>query len=132
MGLLIIVPFLALAGRAIFLLRRWLWREEFEARWRSNFWRGAGVGLVLGGWLAFYPHYSVANVRVRGFPFPIQIETRQNPSSPYESGALPVVVQIGSVITDMAIAVLLCVALVAVAAFFKTNRNPQPGVGPDS
>ena len=73
MGLLVILPFAALAGWVVWRIYRWLHGGDFGPGWRGRFWRFAAVGVALGIWFAFFAAYNVANKRLEGFPIPLAI-----------------------------------------------------------
>src|SRR5581483_10679994 len=64
MGLIVILPFAALAGWSIFALARWLRRGGYGPKWWRAFAILALIGLGLGIWFAFFLHYHVANTRL--------------------------------------------------------------------
>jgi dipeptide/tripeptide permease len=128
MGLLVILPFAALAAWSIFAIFRWLRRGNFGREWWRAFGILAAVGLLLGIWFAFFLEYKVANTRLAGFPIPVQIANREKPADPWVQSNLPVVVRLGGTITNLLAGVALCLAPIAAAAFFKENRMQH---GPD-
>ncbi len=123
MGFIIIIPFAALAGWAIFAIFRWLRRGGFDQKWWKAFSILACVGLALGIWFAFFIQYKVANTHLEGFPIPVEISTREKPDQPWVKSSMPEPIRIGGVIADFLSGVALCLAPIAVAAFFKEHRG---------
>jgi len=126
-GFIIILPFTALAGWSIIAIFRWLRRGAYERKWWRAFAILASVGLVLGILFTFFVQYKVANVHIEGFPIPIGIANRQKPDEPWVKSDIPISIRIGGMVTDLLSGVALCLAPIAVAAFFRENRakNPQ-------
>jgi uncharacterized membrane protein YfcA len=125
MGFIIIIPFAALAGWSIFAIFRWLRRGDFDRQWWKAFALLASAGLALGIWLTFFLQYKVANTHMEGFPIPVGISSREKPDAPWVKSVMPVPIRIGGVITNLLSGVALCLAPLAVAAFFKEHRAQQ-------
>jgi hypothetical protein len=130
MGFLVIIPFAALFGWSIFAIFRWLRRDGYEWKWWRAFAMLAAVGLALGIWLAFFLQYSVAKIHLQGFPIPISISNREQPDGPWVKSSMPLPVRLGGIITDLLSGIALCVAPIAVAAFFKEHRGKNPPGNP--
>ena len=130
MGFLIILPFGALAGWSIIAIFRWLRRGAFEQKWWRAFAILALVGLIIGVWFAFFLNYKVANAHLQGFPIPAHISSREKPGEPYVESDMPVPIRIGGWVTDLLSGVALCLAPIAVAAFFKEARATNPRFNP--
>jgi len=126
MGFIIIIPFAALAGWSIFAIYRWLRRGGFDRQWWKAFAVLASAGLALGIWFAFFMQYKVANTHLEGFPIPVGISNREKPGQPWVKSVMPVPIRLGGIVTDLLAGVALCLAPIAVAAFFKEHRE-QPG-----
>src|SRR5258708_4451675 len=129
MGFIIIIPFAALAGWAIFAIYRWLLRGNFGPKWWRAFGLLACAGLGLGVWFAFFLQYQVANARLAGFPIPVQISNREKPGAPWTGSELPAAVRYGGMLTNLLSGVALALAPIAVAAFFKENRMTRDQFG---
>ncbi len=129
-GFIIIIPFAVLAGWTVFALRRWLWRGDFEPRWRKRFAIHCCVGLALGIFFAFFMKYRVANAKLEGFPIPVAIANREKPGAEYQSSQMPMTIRVGGMLTDVLSGIALCLAPVAIGAFLKENHGklggPQP------
>ncbi len=123
MGFIIILPFAALAVWSIFAIFRWLHRGGYDRQWWRAYAGLTTVGLALGIWFAFFLHYQVANARLEGFPIPVGITNRDKPGAPWVKSNLPAPIRVGGKITDLLSGVALCLAPIAVAAFFKENRG---------
>src|SRR5581483_2675920 len=122
MGLIVILPFAALAGWSIFALARWLRRGGYGPKWWRAFAILALIGLGLGIWFAFFLHYHVVNTRLAGFPIPVQIISRENPSAPWVESRLPGFIRFGGTLTNLLAGIAICLVPIAVTAFFKENR----------
>ncbi|MDB6111766.1 MAG: hypothetical protein JWR69_3516 [Pedosphaera sp.] len=122
MGFIIIIPFTALAGWAIFAMFRWLRRGNFDRQWWNAFKLLVCAGIGLGVWFAFFLEYKVANTRLEGFPIPVQISNREKPTDPWVKAPLPAAIHYGGMLTNLLSGVALCLIPLAVAAFFKENR----------
>lgn len=133
MGFIVIIPIAALAGWGIFAIFRWLRRGGYDQQWWKAFGILAAVGLALGVWFAFFSRYKVANTHLEGFPIPVGIATRAKPDEPWLRSDMPAAIRLGGLVTDVLSGVAVCLAPIAVAAFFKENRSqPQhgrPGAG---
>jgi len=125
MGFIIIIPFAALAGWSIFAIFRWLRRGGFDRQWWKAFVFLASAGLALGIWFAFFLQYKVANTHLEGFPIPVGISNREKPGEPWVKSVMPVSIRLGGTVTDLLAGVALCVAPIAVAAFFKEHRGQK-------
>lgn len=129
-GFIIIVPIAALAGWSIFALRRWLWRGDFEPRWRRRFAIHCCVGIALGIFFAGFMKYHVANARMEGFPIPVVFATREKPEAEFQSARMPMTVRFGGMATNFLSGIALCLLPLAIAAFLKENKGklvgPQP------
>lgn len=123
MGFIIIIPFGALAAWAIFAIFQWLRRGRFGRQWWKAYALLACAGLALGIWFAFFMHYKMANTHLEGFPIPVGIANREKPDGPWVQSAMPRPIRIGGIITNLLSGVALCLAPLAVAAFFKENRG---------
>jgi hypothetical protein len=123
MGFIVIIPFAALAGWSIFAIARSLRRGGYDWKWWRAFALLACAGLALGIWFAFFLQYKVANTRLEGFPIPVQISSRENQTSPWVTSHLPAPIRLGGTVTNLLAGVALCLAPIAVAAFFKENRR---------
>lgn len=130
MGFIVILPLAALCVWSIYVIRRWVWREKFGPTWRRNYFFLAGIGLALGVKFAFFSHYQVSNARLDGFPIPTGIANRQKPEDPWEVSNLPPAIRFSGQITDVISGVALCLAPLAVGAFFKENRSQGPKPNP--
>jgi len=130
MGFLIILPFTALAGWSIFSIFRWLRRGVFDAKWWRAFTFLGLAGFALGIWATFFLEYKVANAHLEGFPIPIGIANREKPGEPWIKSAMPVSIRFGGAATDLLSGVALCLAPIAVAAFFKEHRGKDPQLNP--
>jgi hypothetical protein len=125
MGLLVVIPFGALAAFVIFRIHRWLRRGKFGPEW----WRAfrllslAGVGLGLGFVLLL--RYRVGNVHLEGFPIPLRIASRDTPEGPWAFAAIPTPVRAGAVITDLLYGVVICLTPLSLAAFIKENKGAK-------
>lgn len=84
------------------------------------------VGFALGVLFIFLVQYKVANMHIEGFPIPIGIANRQKPDEAWVKSDLPVSIRIGGMVTDLLSGIALCLAPIAVAAFFKENRAKHP------
>ncbi|MDB6019919.1 MAG: hypothetical protein JWR19_4408 [Pedosphaera sp.] len=129
MGFIIIIPFAALAGWSIFALFRWLRRGHYPPKWWRAFTLLAGSGLALGVWFAFFLEYKVGNIHIEGFPIPAGISQREKPTEPWVKSPLPAAIRYGAMITDLLSGVALCLAPIAVAAFFKENMIKRDADG---
>jgi hypothetical protein len=129
MGFIIIIPFAALAGWSIFATVRWLRRGKFGWKWWRAFGLLACAGLAVGIWFAFFVQYKVSNTRLEGFPIPVRISNRTQPADPWVSSALPPAIRVGGTLTNLLAGVALCLAPIAVAAFFKENRGQSDAYG---
>jgi hypothetical protein len=124
MGFIFILPIAALAGWSIFAIFRWLRRDGFGEEWWRAYMILAFFGLALGVVFAFFLQYTVANVHLEGFPIPVGISTREKPDAPWKkSEAMPVSIRCGGMFANLLSGVALCLAPIAVAAFFKQNRG---------
>ncbi|MDB6022127.1 MAG: hypothetical protein JWQ04_1984 [Pedosphaera sp.] len=132
MGFIVIIPFAALAGWAIFAIFRWLRRGGFGPKW----WRAFAIlglaGIAVGIWFAFFIQYKVANTHLEGFPIPVGIATRQKPGEPWNKSEMPLPIRIGGMITNLLSGVALCLAPIAVAAFVEENQGKGPFTNPNS
>lgn len=130
MGFIVILPIAALAGWSIFAIFRWLRRANFGAKW----WQAFGIlglaGLALGIWFGFFMHYQVAKVKLEGFPIPYGISNQESPDGPWRKGDMPPSVHVGAVVTDFLSGIALCLAPIAIAAFFKENAGKGPFTRP--
>lgn|SRR5579871_721732 len=122
-GFIIIVPFAALAGWSIFAIRRWLWRADFEPRWRKRYVIHFCAGLALGIVFVWVVKFPVANAKLEGFPIPIALANRENKDAPYQASHMPVTIRVGGMITDVLSGIALALAPVAIAAFLRENRG---------
>ena len=129
MGLLIILPFAAVAAWAIFAIYRWLRRRNFGGQWWRAFALLGFAGLGLGVWLAFFSEYTVANKRLDGFPIPVEIANREKPADPWVKSVLPGAIRFGGTITNLLFGIALGLVPLAVAAFFKENRGQRDAQG---
>jgi hypothetical protein len=130
MGFLFIVPLAVLAGWSIFAIQRWLKRGNYGPKWWRSFTLLACAGAVLGLWFALFQEYNVANKRIHGFPIPTQISERDKPANTGVGASMPIYIRIGGTVTDFLCGVAICLAPIAVAAFFKENRGKlEPGAG---
>jgi len=129
MGFLVIAPFAILAGWSIFSIYRWLRRSGYGPEWWKSFTILSCLGAGVGIWFAFFLAYNVANKRIEGFPIPLQIYGREKPTDPWATTPMPVSIRIGGIVTDWLCGVALCLAPIAVAAFFRENRFQRDGQG---
>jgi hypothetical protein len=129
-GFIVILPLAVLSVWSIYAIRRWVWREKFGPKWRRNYFILAALGLALGVKFTFFSHYQMANARLDGFPIPTGIATRQKPEDAWEVSNMPSAVRLGGQLTDLLSGIALCLAPVAVAAFFKENRSQGPVPNP--
>jgi hypothetical protein len=133
MGLIVIIPFGALAGWSIFAVVRWLRRGDFGREWWRALALAGAAGIALGICFAFVIQFHVANVHLEGFPIPAAISNRQKPTDPYIKADMPEFIRVGALGTDFLCGIALCLAPIAVAAFFKENKAknffilPRPG-----
>ncbi len=125
MGLLVIIPFGALAAFVIFRIQRWLRRGNFGPEWWRPFRLLALVGVALGLWFALFTRYNVGNVHLEGFPIPLKLATRDTPNSPWAYAAIPVVVRAGAAVTDLLYGVVICLAPLSLAAFINENKGAK-------
>jgi hypothetical protein len=123
MGFLVIIPFAALACFGIIGIFRWLRRGNYGREWWRAYTILALVGLGLGIFFGFFLEYKVANKRIAGFPIPLAISTHENDS--WTKQNLPPSVRYPGLITDLLSGVALCLAPIAIAAFFKENRGQK-------
>src|SRR5579864_8768151 len=100
MGFIIIIPFAALAAWAIFAIFRWLHRGRFGRQWWKAYALLACAGLAVGIWFAFFVQYKMANTRIKGFPIPVGITSREKPDGPWVQSAMPGPIRIGATITN--------------------------------
>jgi hypothetical protein len=129
MGLIVILPLTILAAWSIYAIFRWLRRGKFGGDWWRAFALLGCGGLALGVWFAFFSEYTVANKRLDGFPIPVEIANRENPSDPWVQAALPESIRFGGMVTNLLCGVALGLAPIAVAAFFKENRGQRDAQG---
>ena len=126
MGFIFILPIAALASWSIFAIFRWLRRVNFGPKW----WRAFGIlglaGLGLGVWFAFFLQYNVSNYHLEGFPIPVGISVREKPDAPWQKSDMPAAVRAGGIVTNVLSSVALCLAPIAIAAFFKENTGKGP------
>jgi len=128
MGLLVILPFAALAGWLIFQIHHWLFHGEFGPEWRRRFVMLAIVGIVLGAWLVFFCGYNVARMHMESFPIPTAIWSREHADKleePLVRHVLPPVIRGAAVITDFLCATVACLAPLALVAFITENRGQK-------
>jgi hypothetical protein len=125
MGLLVVIPFGALAAFVIFRIHRWLRRGNFGPEWWTAFRFLGGAGAVLGLVFVLFARYRVGNVHLEGFPIPLEITTRDTPDGPWVHASIPALVRAGSAITDLLYGVVICLAPISVAAFIKENRGKK-------
>jgi hypothetical protein len=130
MGFIVIIPLGALAGWAIVRIFLWLKGGDFGREWWRAFRLLALAGGGLGVWFAFFMRYQVANVRMVGFPVPVGISSRENPEAPWVQSQMPAMVREGARVADLMSGVALCLAPIALAAFFKENRGQKDFAGP--
>jgi hypothetical protein len=123
MGFLVILPFAALAGWSILSIYRWLRHGNFESQWWRAFATFGGGGLLLGIWLAFFSHYTVARISMQGFPIPVVIVTHSQPDGALVTSDMPFVIEWSGRITDVLCGIALCLAPIAIAAFIRENRG---------
>lgn len=124
MGFIIIIPFAALFGWIIFAIFRWLRNGGYERKWWRAYSALSAAGFVLGIWLALFSRYTVAKMRLEGFPIPIVIVSpNQTADSKFE---MPATVRIGAIITDVLGGMAICLAPIAVATFFRENKMKGP------
>jgi hypothetical protein len=133
MGFIVILPLGGLAAWSIFAIARWLRRGGYGVKWWRAFGLMAVAGLGLGVWFAFFLRYHVANVRLEGFPIPVQISSREGETSPWVRSDLPLAVRLGGTVANLLAGIAICLVPIAVAAFFNENRiqrdeygNPKP------
>ncbi len=125
MGFIIIIPFAVLAGWSIFAIFRWLRRGKYGRQWWKAFALLSCVGYVLGIWFAFFIQYKVANTHLEGFPIPVGISNREKPGEPWVKSNMPASIRIGGMVTDVLAGIAICLAPLAVAAFFKEYRSEK-------
>jgi hypothetical protein len=130
MGLLVIIPFAALAAFVIFRVARWLWRGGFGAEWRKVYGIFALAGALLGLWFVLFASYHVAAFHLVGFPIPIKIASRQNPGGAWTDAAIPAVIRAGAAVTDFLYGIVFCLVPVAIAAFIRENKGTRDFSGP--
>ena len=124
MGFIVIIPFAALSVWSIFALQRWLRRGDFDRSWWRAFGGLAAAGLVVGIYFAFFIQYPVPKTRIESFPIPSgMLEQRED--GQWHETRFPVAVRVAALATDAAAGVALCLAPIAVAAFFKENRGAR-------
>jgi uncharacterized membrane protein YfcA len=128
MGLIVILPIAALSGWSIFAIFRWLRRGDFNSKWWRAFALLASAGLAVGIWFAFFIQYKVANTHLAGFPIPVAIANREKPDAPWVDATMPASIRFGGTVTNLLSGVALCLAPIAVAAFFKENRGQDPEI----
>jgi hypothetical protein len=133
MGLIIIIPFGALAGWSIFAIARWLLRDGYGREWWNRFAMLAAVGLVVGVWFAGFSKYKMANFHLEGFPIPSHIQSPPQGDTPATDSNMPWLIRSGVLVTDFLSGVAVCLAPIAVALFFKENKGKLVGPprGPD-
>jgi hypothetical protein len=122
MGFIIIIPFAALAGWSIFAIARWLWRGKYDEKWWQAFGLLGAAGLIVGIWFAFFLNYQVGQVKLKRFPIPAEITMRAKPTDPWQPSNMPESIRIGAMATDFLSGIALCLAPIAVAAFFKEAK----------
>ena len=122
-GFIVIIPIAALAGWVIFAIFRWLRLGGYDRQWWKAFAMLMAVGLALGVWLTFFLEYTVANAHLHGFPIPVQIANREKPGEPWIISNMPMSIRAGGMVTDLLSGVALCLAPLALAAFFKENKG---------
>jgi hypothetical protein len=125
MGLIVILPLTLLAAWSIYAIFRWLRRGKFGGDWWRAFALLGCGGLALGVWFAFFSEYTVANKRLDGFPIPVEIANREKPADPWVKAAMPESIRLGGMVTNVLCGLALGLVPIAVAAFFKENRQPD-------
>ncbi len=134
MGFLIIAPIAFLAGWSIFAIYRWLKRGNYGREWWKAFAILSCVGVVVGIFFARFIAYNVATKHLQGFPIPVQISNRDKTADTSAQTPMPASIQVAGMAADILCGVALCLAPVAVAAFFKENRgklgSEKPSDGP--
>lgn len=125
MGLLVIIPFGALAAFVIFRIHRWLRLGNFGPAWWRAFRILALAGVALGLWFVLFTRYNVGNVHLEGFPIPLKIATRDTPNRPWVYAAIPAVVRGGAAVTDLLYGVVICLAPLSLTAFIKENKGSK-------
>jgi hypothetical protein len=125
MGLLVIIPFGALAAVVICRIFNWLRRDDFGPEWWRVFKILALAGVLLGVWFTWFASYNVASVHLEGFPIPIRIASREKPGAPWIDSNLPLLVRAGAAITDLLYGVVICLVPIAVAAFIRENKGAK-------
>jgi hypothetical protein len=125
MGLLVVIPFGALAAWVIFRIFGWLYRGDYDLEWWKAFKLLALAGFVLGLWFILFARYNVANTHLEGFPIPLKIASREKPGDPWVNSSMPVLVRAGGAITDLLYGVVICLAPIALAAFIKENKGAK-------
>jgi hypothetical protein len=123
MGFLVILPLAAVSGWSVFAIHRWLRSGGYGAQWWKAFKILASIGVCVGVVFAFFLHYQLANARMDGFPIPVKFSNREKPGADWVDANLPRSVSVGATITDLMFGVALCLAPIAIAAFFKENRG---------
>jgi hypothetical protein len=130
MGLLVVIPFAALAGWSICRIYLWVRRDGFGPEWRRRYLLFAAAGTALGIWFAFFAAYHVAGKIIEGFPIPAAISSREKPEDPWTRTVLPAFIHAGALVTDLLCGVALALAPLALAAFIKDNRGTKDFSGP--
>ncbi|HWF18104.1 MAG TPA: hypothetical protein VG754_02510, partial [Verrucomicrobiae bacterium] len=120
----------ALAAWSIFAIFGWLRRGGFGQKWWRAYVILGLIGLALGIWFAFFLDYKVSNNHLEGFPIPVGISTREKPDAPWKKSDMPVAIRLGGTVTDLLSGIALCLAPIAVAAFFHENRGKGPFASP--
>ena len=121
MGLVIILPFAALACFGIIRIYRLVFQGDPGPEQRKTFVIHLAVGIALGIWLGFFMSYRVANKRMAGFPIPTAISSLDD--GKWTTNVPPPMIHYPAMVTDFLFGVAAGLVPMAVAAFLKDVRD---------
>jgi len=133
MGLVIILPFAALACFGIISIYRLVFRGDAGPEQWKAFKIHAVAGIALGVFLGFFLSYRVANKRIAGFPIPVTISSLDD--GRWTTNIPPAIIHYPAMLTDFLSGMAIGLVPMAVAAFLKQTRerreaNPDKGSAP--
>jgi hypothetical protein len=132
MGFIVILPLTWVTIWGTLSIHRWIIRGNFGKNWLRNFWVCGAAGIAIGMVFAFMVDYETRNHlnQIQGFPIPYAMNNREKIEDSWRASEMPAAIRITARFTDLMSGVALSLVPIAIAAFFKENRTPLPGMRP--
>ena len=127
MGLVFIIPVLAIASWIVFSSIRALVRGEVDPIWRRRAMFCFSAGIAIGVWLAFFAKFAPANnAKFQRAPVPTIIEVLDPDTKTWREVVPPTPIRVLAIITDFISGIAAGLLPIKIAAF---TRQVKESVG---